>query len=216
MRAIATILFILISTAVFALEIIPIQATNAERLKLIADYAELHYGTNTWRLSNPRAIVFHDTENDSLRESRSYFSRNEMEAERSDLLRQGRVNVGIHYFIDKDGSVYSFYPESVIARHTIGYNYTAIGIEAIGLSGEKLTDQQLESGAALIADIVSRHPSIRYLFGHHEAEWDLPHRALRLERVPDYRTQYKKDPGPGFMTRLRKRLFEKYDVQLEE
>ena len=39
-----------------------------------------------------------------------------------------------HYVIDRDGTIYQLVPRSIMCRHTVGLNYTAIGIEHVGFS----------------------------------------------------------------------------------
>ena len=39
-----------------------------------------------------------------------------------------------HFVIDKDGTIYQLVPLTIRCRHTVGLNYTAIGIEHVGRS----------------------------------------------------------------------------------
>src|SRR5689334_7658126 len=98
-------------------------------------------------------------------------------------------------------------PEGVVCRHTIGFNHVALGIENVGEDKDALTDAQVEADAALIAELARRHPTIRYLIGHHEyRDRSLPHFALYTELDPSYQPTVKIDPGEKFMTRLRELL----------
>lgn len=130
--------------------------------------------------------------------------------------RNGLLNVGIQFVVDRDGTIYALYPETAISRHVIGLNHIAIGIENVGDGdlGEAgaeapLTEAQLAANVALIRHLAGRYPTLRYVVGHHEYRqvehpWHPAH-ALFHEANPHYRTE-KSDPGPLFMKRLRQTL----------
>ena len=40
--------------------------------------------------------------------------------------------------IDKDGTIYQLVPITIMCRHTVGLNYTAIGIEHVGTSDQEI------------------------------------------------------------------------------
>ena len=115
-----------------------------------------------------------------------------------------------------NSSIYRFYPETVIARHVIGLNHVAIGIENIGdgdlgdtSADHPLTEKQLQTNVALVKHLKGRHPDPEFLIGHQEyREVEQPsHPAHHLfwEEIPDYRTE-KSDPGVHIMRRLRRSL----------
>ena len=58
-----------------------------------------------------------------------YFSRNEPDPELHEL-----PGVCSHFVIDRDGTIYRLVPTSIMCRHTVGLNWTAIGIEHVGQS----------------------------------------------------------------------------------
>lgn len=185
-----------------------------QRLALTRDYCRVHYGLEEWRLESPRMIVVHYTAFPTLEQSLEFFRPALLS--RQDIRSGGAVNVSAHFLVDRDGAIYRLAPEEVICRHVIGFNHVALGIENVGDSELALTGAQLESDAALIADLVARHPSIRYLVGHHEyQDPTLPHFELHRELDPSYRPTVKSDPGERFMTRLRELLQDRYQLQLE-
>ena len=92
-------------------------------------------------------------------------------------------------------------PETLMARHVIGLNRRAIGIENIG--NNDLTRAQLETNARLIGSLARRF-QIQYLIGHLEYG-RFKGSALWEERESEYFT-VKPDPGADFMHRLRLRL----------
>ena len=199
---------------------------DAERVRLTREYLALHNPALAATLPAldepasiafvPRLIVVHYTAIPTLAETLATFAPLEIDAGRELVARNGRLNVGIHFVVDRDGTVHALYPEAVIARHVIGLNHVAIGIENVGdadLGGPAergpLTPAQLAANVALVRDLVRRHPTIEYVIGHHEYR-DVEHpahpaHALFHEAVEGYRTE-KVDPGPRFMKQLRRAL----------
>ena len=189
-----------------------------ERLRLTAEYARRHYGADGYELREPEMIVLHYTAFPSLEESLRFFLPPLLDTGfRNDISAGGTVNVSVHYLVDSDGTVYQTAEENVICRHTIGFNHVALGIENVGSGAEQLTEAQAESDAALIERILRRHPSIRFLIGHHEYRdsWR-PHYKLLREDDPAYRFTDKIDPGKVFMERVRSILAEHYRVVLAD
>lgn len=191
---------------------------DAGRLRLTADYALRHYGERSWRMETPRMIVVHYTAIPTLKQTLDFFQPSLLDRQsRSDIAGGGEVNVSAHYLVEESGGLYQLAPEDVICRHTIGFNQTAIGIENIAANAAGLTEAQAAASAALISRIVARHPSIRFLIGHHEyRDRTLPHYALYRELDPTYRFTDKIDPGPAFMNRVRQLLSERYGITLEK
>jgi hypothetical protein len=197
-----------------------------ERVRLTREYLALHNPPLAAQLPPadvaesiafvPRLVVVHYTAIPTLAETVATFTPLEIDPERSLVASHGRLNVGIHYVVDRDGTIYSLYPETVISRHVIGLNHVAIGIENVGaadLGGPAeqapLTPAQLAANVALVRDLVRRHPTIEFVIGHHEyrdvEHPDHPAQPLFFEAFPGYRSE-KVDPGPRFMRRLRRAL----------
>ncbi len=91
-----------------------------------------------------------------------------------------------------------------MARHCIGLNHIAIGVENIG-DGAKhpLTDAQVRANADLVRHLASRFP-ITHLIGHHESN-DMRRHPYWREREPAYGNR-KPDPGESFLRRVRARV----------
>jgi N-acetyl-anhydromuramyl-L-alanine amidase AmpD len=190
---------------------LPIQSEG--RKALAREYARIHYGLDEWRLVAPRLVIVHYTGSDSDAVSLSVFKPARLEASRTDIEAGGSLNVGVHYMIAKDGTIWSLLPESDMGRHAIGYNHVALGIELTGSSADKLTPAQLEACAALVADIARRTPSITYLCGHHEyVQEGRAHTVLYRELQPGYGPTRKTDPGEAFMNALRRLLLDRYSL----
>ena len=114
------------------------------------------------------------------------------------------LNVSAHFLVDRDGTIHQLLPDTTFARHVIGLNHCAIGIENVGNGTDlPLTDAQFESNVALIRMLHEKH-DIEYLVGHHEYTQFIDH-PLWKESDSGYLTD-KEDPGDEFMTRLRSTL----------
>ncbi|MCB1008653.1 MAG: N-acetylmuramoyl-L-alanine amidase [Acidobacteria bacterium] len=152
----------------------------------------------------PRMVVVHWTAIPTLEKTWEAFAPELLPADRPEIASAGRVNVSSQFLIDRDGTIYELLPETIVARHTIGLNRVAIGIENVGGPEAPLTDAQLRANAALVMHLAQKYPTIRYLIGHLEyTEW--AGSSLWEERDPGYRTE-KTDPGVDFLARLRARL----------
>ena len=82
----------------------------------------------------------------------------------------GWDGIGYHYYVRKDGSVWRGRPEDTIGAHTIGYNYSSIGICFEGnFERETMSAEQLAAGRELLADILSRYPGIE-ISGHRDKD----------------------------------------------
>ena len=188
------------------------------RQALTLEYVRAHYdpAANSIRVT-PRMIVVHATETASLDSTLQIFWPDSLPAFRSDIARGGAVNVSSQYLVDRDGTIYHLVPDTLMARHVIGLNRIAIGIENVGGGPyPPLTPQQLAADRWLVQYLTERYPSIRYLIGHGEYG-RFRHTPLWEERDSTYITP-KTDPGPDFMARLRQTLArndlaERYDAR---
>jgi N-acetylmuramoyl-L-alanine amidase len=186
-------------------------AWSAEREQLTLDYRRKHSDPNAKDLTiAPTVIVLHYTSGNSAKATRAYFDNTQIEPERTTLRRAGHVNVSAHYVVDRDGTIYRLQPETQFARHCIGLNHIAIGIENVGDEAEHpLTDAQIAADAALVRDLAARFP-ITHLFGHYEV-MKLHASPLYVELDPTYKND-KPDPGARFMAAVRERVA---DLHLE-
>lgn len=176
---------------------------NQERIDLTLAYRRLHQDPHAKDIiMQPKMIILHWTEINSLESTWKYFNRIRAEAARPDLIGAGEVNVSAHFLVDRDGTIYRLMPETWMARHCIGLNHLAIGIENVG-DGEKfpLTEAQVKTNAALIRYLKGKF-AIQYLIGHMEYR-AMEGTPLFSERDPKYRNN-KPDPGTDFMIKVRK------------
>jgi hypothetical protein len=152
----------------------------------------------------PHMIVLHYTAGGSAEGTKRYFDNLHMEKSRATLAAGGDVNVSAHFLVDRDGTIFRLVPETRMARHAIGVNHIAIGVENVGDEDRwKLTDAQIEADAALIRDLAARFP-IELVAGHHEVR-SLEGTPWFVERDPKYRNR-KPDPGDRFMRAVRAKI----------
>ena len=198
-------------------EVDTVSILSPEKLKLTKEYCSYYYGLDTYHLDSPQLIVIHYTVIPTLEETIELFRQETLASNRTYINKFSSLNVGIHYVIDKDGSIYSLLPDTVIARHVIGFNHVSIGIENIAKDQYDLTAAQLESNVDLVRYLVGKHPSIKYLIGHDEYnDRSLPHYDLFLSLDSTYLPYDKPDPGREFMKELRLQLRDKYELVLEK
>jgi N-acetylmuramoyl-L-alanine amidase len=176
------------------------------RQQLTLEYIRTHYDPAATSIRvTPRMIVIHATETASLDSTLQLFRPDTLPPFRSDIVRGGAVNVSSQYLVDRDGTIYRLVPDTVMARHVIGLNRIAIGIENVGGGPyPPLTPRQLEADRWLVQYLTKRYPSIRYLIGHCEYG-RFRHTPLWEERDSTYITP-KTDPGTAFMAQLRRAL----------
>ena len=178
---------------------------SEERKAATLAYIRDHYGIETGSLEIvPRVIVLHWTAISDTEASFRTFDRETLGG-RPDLAAAGDVNVSIHFLVGRDGTIYRLMPETWMARHVIGLNYDAIGVENVGTGGpdgDDLTDAQIEANIRLVRYLAAKYPTIEYLIGHHEYRAFEGHPLWR-ELDAGYRTG-KIDPGERFMTAVRR------------
>ena len=183
----------------------PITFTET-RKELTYAYCKEHYGIAQKSMEiDPRVIVIHWTGIATLERSFSVFKPEKLASHRGELSGSA-LNVSAHFLVDRDGVIYQLMPDNWMARHVIGLNHVAIGIENVGgVDGkEDLTQEQLEANVALVRHLQKKYPNINRVIGHYEYR-ELERGPYFKELVAGYRTA-KIDPGPRFMKALRKRL----------
>jgi len=164
------------------------------RRQLSLQYLKDRYGLEPSEPTiTPRMVVLHWTAIPTMEETFAVFNPAELPGKRQDVMSAGALNVSSHYLVDRDGTIYQLLPELTFARHVIGLNHSAFGIENVGNDTDlPLTDAQLESNVAIIRYLNSKY-GLEYLIGHYEyAKFD--GHPLWLEKDSGYRTE-KTDPG---------------------
>lgn len=177
---------------------------DAERKQLSLEYLDKRHGLKqTEPFIKPTMIVLHWTEIPSVETTFKVFNRSTLPGARKELTSASALNVSSQYIVDRDGTIYRLLPDTVFARHVIGLNYCAIGIENIGGTDSPLTQAQLEANEQLIRELKSKYP-IDYVIGHYEYT-KFKNTPLWKESDPNYQTS-KTDPGKLFMQKIRARI----------
>jgi len=177
---------------------------SPRRVALTQEYLQQHYGVTAANIEIvPRVIVLHWTAIDDLQKSFAAFETETLPAARADLAGAGQLNVSIQFVVDSSGVIYRLMPENWMARHCIGLNYDAIGVENVGGGKgiDNLTEAQVRANVQLVRYLKRKYATIAYLIGHYEYR-EFEHHALWREKDSDYRTA-KSDPGPRFMHLVR-------------
>lgn len=176
---------------------------NQERTDLSLQYLKDRYGLEqSAPVITPKMIVLHYTVIPTLEKSWEAFNTATLPDTRGEIHGAGMLNVSAHFLVDRDGSIYRLMPETRMARHVIGLNHCAIGIENIGGTPDlPLTRAQRKSNVWLIRHLKEKY-DIDYLIGHSEYTRFEGH-ELWLEKDTAYRTR-KADPGKEYMRKVRK------------
>jgi N-acetylmuramoyl-L-alanine amidase len=117
---------------------------GAKRHAEMVAYAGRHYGLSTDRLSDPKVIVEHYTESADAQSAINTFAADTPDVELHEL-----PGVCSHFVIDTDGTIYQLVSLSEMCRHTVGLNYTAIGIEHAGFSDQQILNNRAQLQASL-------------------------------------------------------------------
>jgi beta-N-acetylhexosaminidase len=155
----------------------------ARRRAEMEAYARRHYGLNRFRLVRPRVIVQHMTEGATFRSAFDTFAPDVPDGELGEL-----PGVCAHFVIDRDGTIHQLVPLGLMCRHTVGLNYTSIGIEHVGVGDQALMGnaRQLAASLRLTRWLQGRlRIATRNVIGHNESLTSAYHR----ERVARLRTQ---------------------------
>lgn len=178
---------------------------DKEREDLTLKYLENRYGLiQDTPTITPKMIVVHWTVIPTLEKSFKAFNPSKLPNSRPEIISASALNVSAQFLVDQDGTIYRLLPETTMARHVIGLNHSAIGIENVGGTGDKpLTKKQLKSNIKLVEYLKNKYPDIDYVIGHFEYT-NFEGHPLWLEKDEAYRTE-KTDPGIEFINTIREK-----------
>ncbi len=171
-----------------------------KRKRQMAAYSERHYGEHTWRLRHPRVIVEHWAESGSAAAVYNTFAPDHPDSELHEL-----PNTCAHFVISGSGRIYQLVSLRIRCRHTVGLNWTAIGIEHTGFSDAEVLGNRRQMNASLeLTRYLRCHFKIklRNVIGHAESLSSPYHR----ERVASLRRQTHGDWRHSSMQIYRRRL----------
>jgi beta-N-acetylhexosaminidase len=172
----------------------------AHRKREMAAYAKRHYGIHSYRLRDPHVIVEHYTVTSTFQQTFNTFAPDVADSELHEL--PGTCS---HFVIDKDGTIYQLVSLKLMCRHTVGLNYTSIGIEHVGNSDAEIlhNKRQLAASLRLTRWLRCRYRiAVKNVIGHSESVSSPYHH----ERVARLRTQTHGDWTHADMRRYRARL----------
>jgi N-acetylmuramoyl-L-alanine amidase len=170
---------------------------GAKRKHEMAAYSERHYGHRAWRLRHPRVIVEHMAQAASVAAVRNTFASDHPDPELHEL-----PNVCSHFVVSASGRIYRLVNLRTRCRHTIGLNWTAIGIEHVGYGdGAVLGDRRaLRASLRLtqwlrcrfgvrVHDVIGHAESLSSPYHHelvpslrHQTHGDWRHSSMRVYR----------------------------------
>jgi N-acetyl-anhydromuramyl-L-alanine amidase AmpD len=166
----------------------------------MAAYAQRHYGFHSYLLREPHVIVIHYTETPSFQSTFNTFAPDVPDSELHEL-----PNTCAHFVIERNGTIHQLVPLQIMCRHTVGLNWTAIGIEHVASSDAEVLDapRQMRASLHLVrwlrctfhirpADVIGHNESLSSPFHH--------------ENVPALRTQTHSDFNHADMNVYRSRL----------
>jgi beta-N-acetylhexosaminidase len=162
---------------------------GARRRRETAAYARRHYGIHDFHLRHPHVIVEHIADAPSFGVVFNTFAPDVRDPELHEL-----PGTCAHFVIDRRGRIYQLVPLRFICRHTVGLNWTAIGIEHVGFRDADLLHDRRQLAASLkltrwlrcrfhitVANVIGHNESLRSPY-HHERV-----RALRSQTHDDMR-----------------------------
>jgi N-acetylmuramoyl-L-alanine amidase len=163
-------------------------------------YAVRHYGLHRARLTAPKVIVEHMTENSSFSATFNTFAPDVPDSELHEL-----PATCAHFVIDQAGRIHQLVSLKWICRHTVGLNWTAIGIEHVGFrDAGVLNDKRMIRASLRLTAWLQRKYGIsdKNVIGHAESLSSPYHH----ENVARLRTQTHGDWPRRFMVKYRARL----------
>jgi N-acetylmuramoyl-L-alanine amidase len=148
---------------------------GARRKAEMTSYARRHYGLDTYRLIDPHVIVIHYTETPDFQSTWNTFAPDVPDSELHEL-----PNTCAHFVVDADGTIHQLVALGIMCRHTVGLNWTAIGVEQVGYSDGQILGRARQMRASLrlvrwlrcryripVGDVIGHNESLSSPY-HHE------------------------------------------------
>jgi hypothetical protein len=173
---------------------------SAQRRQEMVEYADRHYGIRSATLDDPHVIVEHYTVTPDFPSTYAVFAPDTPDFELNEL-----PGVCSQFVVDRDGTIYQLTPVSFMCRHTVGLNYTAIGIEHVGMADSDLLGNRRQLDASLeLTNWLRCTNGIKFgdVIGHNES-LDSPYHR---ENVASLRTQTHGDMTHASMETYRSKL----------
>ena len=150
-------------------------------------------------MEEPEAVVFHHTAGRGTPEGVVNTLNN-----RVDPFTGRKMILGVHYIIDRDGSVHAALPPGTTGAHVLTNqernlgNQNTIGVEVIAKDNDDVTPEQVAAGKLLHAYLSSGRKKPLEVFGHGELNpgHKLPNEGLAV--VNPIRNRFKIDAARGY------------------
>src|SRR3954447_18043323 len=169
----------------------------AHRKAEMRAYAKRHYGLDRFTLIRPKVIVEHMTANSSFGATFNTFA-----SDVPDVELHERPGLCSHFVVDRAGTIHQLVPLGLMCRHTVGLNWTAIGIEHVGANDAQVMGDARERRASVRLTCWLRGRfgiALRNVIGHNESLSSPYHREL----VAALKHQTHADMQHATMTRYR-------------
>ncbi len=168
-----------------------------KRKREMAAYSERHYAQHKWRLRHPRVIVEHMSQTTGAAAVYNTFAPDLPDVELGEL-----PNVCSHFVVSPAGRIFQLVNLRTRCRHTVGLNWTAIGIEHAGYGDGDVLGNPRQLRASLwltqylrcrfgigLADVIGHNESLSSPY-HHElvpslrrqTHGDWRHSSMRVYR----------------------------------
>jgi N-acetylmuramoyl-L-alanine amidase len=173
---------------------------GARRKSEMRAYARRHYGIDDYHLVAPKVIVEHVTASATYSSAFNTFAADTPDVELHEL-----PGVCAHFIVDRDGTIHQLVSLRIMCRHTVGLNYTAIGVEHVGTSDAQVLGdaRQMRASLRLTRWLQARFGiARRNVIGHAESLTSPYH----MERVARLRSQTHGDWQHRDMVVYRRRL----------
>jgi len=171
-----------------------------KRKREMTAYSKRHYGQGQWRLREPKVIVEHMAQTATAAAVFNTFAADVPDPELGEL-----PNVCSHFVVGSSGRIYRLVNLRTRCRHTVGLNWTAIGIEHAGYGdGDVLGDREQRRASLWLTQYLRCRFGIELgnVIGHNES-LDSP---FHHELVPSLRAQTHGDWKHSSMRIYRQRL----------
>jgi N-acetylmuramoyl-L-alanine amidase len=170
---------------------------GAKRKREMAAYSERHYGQRRWRLRHPRVIVEHMSQTSTAAAVFNTFAPDVPDVELHEL-----PNVCAHFVVGSSGRILRLVNLRTRCRHTVGLNWTAIGIEHVGYGDSDVLGNRRALRASLrltqylrcrfgirVHDVIGHAESLTSPYHHelvpslrHQTHGDWRHSSMRVYR----------------------------------
>jgi N-acetylmuramoyl-L-alanine amidase len=168
-----------------------------KRKRQMAAYSQRHYGERTWRLRHPQVIVEHVAVAGSAAAVYDTFAPDVADPELHEL-----PNVCAHFVVSSSGKIFQLVDLRTRCRHTVGLNWTSIGIEHTGFHDSDVLGNRRQLRASLrltrylrcrfqieLRDVIGHSESLRSPYHRervaglrHQTHGDWSHRSMRTYR----------------------------------